>query len=91
MYLDFSLRLPGFTLHVIKYVDEKTHELRYVLKNKRTGDVYLVVLFTLEHDPYAGRNSESSSHRSSRRSSNQSKESQPQLPYEAPPCADDVD
>ncbi|RDA91878.1 hypothetical protein CP533_0386 [Ophiocordyceps camponoti-saundersi (nom. inval.)] len=47
-YLDFenlSLRLPGFQLPVIKYWDGQG--LRYVLRNKSTGAVYLVVLFTL--------------------------------------------
>jgi hypothetical protein len=44
---DFSLKLPGFSLNVIKYVDEKTHELRYVLKNRTTDDIYAVVLFSL--------------------------------------------
>lgn len=44
---DFSLKLPGFTLNVISYIDSKTHELRYTLKNMKTGDVYCVVLFTL--------------------------------------------
>lgn len=44
---DFSLKLPGFSLNVIKYIDSKTHELRYTLKNKTSGEVYCVVLFTL--------------------------------------------
>ncbi|PLB45485.1 DUF1769-domain-containing protein [Aspergillus steynii IBT 23096] len=44
---DFSLRLPGFNLHVLQYIDEDHHALRYVLKNKATDEVYLVVLFTL--------------------------------------------
>ncbi|KAF4594444.1 UPF0590 protein [Ophiocordyceps camponoti-floridani] len=47
-YLDFenlSLRLPGFQLPVIKYWDGQG--LRYVLRNKSTGDAYLVILFTL--------------------------------------------
>ena len=45
---DFSLQLPGWgNLNVIKYVDSKTHELRYTLKNKSTDEVYCVVLFTL--------------------------------------------
>ncbi|RMZ78147.1 hypothetical protein DV738_g4057, partial [Chaetothyriales sp. CBS 135597] len=44
---DFSLKLPGFSLNVIKYVDAKTHELRYTLKNRVTDEVYAVVLFTL--------------------------------------------
>ncbi|OLN96949.1 UPF0590 protein [Colletotrichum chlorophyti] len=47
-YLDFSnlaLRLPGFQLAIMKYWDGQG--LRYVLRNRTTGDVYLVVLFTL--------------------------------------------
>lgn len=44
---DFSLKLPGFSINVIEYVDEKTHELRYVLKNRTTDDIYAVVLFSL--------------------------------------------
>lgn len=44
---DFSLKLPGFSLNIIPYLDSKTHELRYTLKNFATGDVYCVVLFTL--------------------------------------------
>ncbi|KAG9785686.1 hypothetical protein KCU88_g2403, partial [Aureobasidium melanogenum] len=44
---DFSLKLPGFSLNVIGYVDSKTHELRYTLKNKSTDEIYAVVLFTL--------------------------------------------
>jgi hypothetical protein len=31
----------------LNYIDEKTHSLRYVLKNRATGEVYFVVLFTL--------------------------------------------
>ncbi|GKT41403.1 UPF0591 membrane protein [Colletotrichum spaethianum] len=58
-YLDFAnlaLRLPGFQLAIMKYWDgqglreegpKRSHQLRYVLRNKATGDVYLVVLFTL--------------------------------------------
>lgn len=46
-FANFSLRLPGFSINVAKYVDEKTHHLRYVLKNRRTSDVLLVVFFKL--------------------------------------------
>ncbi|KAH6615793.1 hypothetical protein B0J18DRAFT_372913 [Chaetomium sp. MPI-SDFR-AT-0129] len=57
-YVDFgelALRLPGFNLPVIKYWDgqglrtppKRSHQLRYVLRNRTTGQVYLVVLFTL--------------------------------------------
>ncbi|KAI0121094.1 hypothetical protein BJ170DRAFT_145163 [Xylariales sp. AK1849] len=42
---DFSLRLPGFTLPIMKYWDGQG--LRYVLRNKSTSETYLVVLFTL--------------------------------------------
>jgi len=45
-YIDFgnfALRLPGFSLKVIKYVDQKSHCLRYVFKNRESGDVYLNV------------------------------------------------
>ncbi|KAE8393990.1 hypothetical protein ETB97_009186 [Aspergillus alliaceus] len=44
---DFSLRLPGITMNVIQYINEDNHSLRYVLRNRDTGEVYLVVLFTL--------------------------------------------
>lgn len=44
---DFSLKLPGFSLNVIQYVDSKSHELRYTLKNRKTGDVYAAIMFTL--------------------------------------------
>ena len=45
---DFTLNLPGgFHLNAIKYVDNKTHELRHTLKLKSTGEVVAVVLFSL--------------------------------------------
>ncbi|KAH9842856.1 uncharacterized protein C8Q71DRAFT_224487 [Rhodofomes roseus] len=49
-YLDFSkfsVCLPGFSVCVIKYIDDKTHKLRYVFKDKETGDIYFAVTFTL--------------------------------------------
>ncbi|RDW87391.1 hypothetical protein BP5796_03085 [Coleophoma crateriformis] len=42
---DFALRLPGFTLPIMKYWDGQG--LRYVLKNRKTNTVLFVVLFTL--------------------------------------------
>lgn len=45
--LDFSVRLPGFTLHAMKYVDPKNHELRYTLKDTSTGQVYLSLVFSV--------------------------------------------
>ncbi|KAF4220378.1 hypothetical protein CNMCM8980_005180 [Aspergillus fumigatiaffinis] len=47
VFNDFSLRLPGLTVHATKFIDEKNHDLRYVLKNRETGEVYFVVMFTL--------------------------------------------
>ncbi|EFX02084.1 f-box domain containing protein [Grosmannia clavigera kw1407] len=47
-YLDFrelALRLPGFHLPVMKYWDGQS--LRYVLRNRTTEEVYLVVEITL--------------------------------------------
>lgn len=49
-YLDFgklALKLPGFSLGVVKYIDDKSHVLRYVFKNRETGDVYFNINFTL--------------------------------------------
>ncbi|KAI6781296.1 uncharacterized protein J7T54_004069 [Emericellopsis cladophorae] len=47
-YIDFStfsLRLPGFHLPILKYWDGQG--LRYVLRNRLTGEVYLAVCFTI--------------------------------------------
>lgn len=44
---DLSLRLPGFNLPIINYLNEENHQLRYVLKNRKSGDVYLVIVFSL--------------------------------------------
>lgn len=49
-YLDFAnfaLRIPGFSISVVRYIDNKTHQLRYVLKNRGTDEVLFVVIFTL--------------------------------------------
>ncbi|CAI6096205.1 unnamed protein product [Clonostachys chloroleuca] len=57
-YLDFAnlaLRLPGFHLPIMKYWDgqglrstpKRSHTLRYVLRNRATGEVYMTVCFTL--------------------------------------------
>ncbi|KAI8931623.1 hypothetical protein NX059_011275 [Plenodomus lindquistii] len=45
-FANFSLRLPGFSVSVARYVDERTHHLRYVLKEKR-GEVGICVIFRL--------------------------------------------
>ncbi|KAF3042722.1 hypothetical protein E8E12_009182 [Didymella heteroderae] len=46
-FSNFSLRLPGFSISVAKYVDEKTHHLRFVLKSRGSGEVVFVVFFRL--------------------------------------------
>jgi hypothetical protein len=46
-FSNFSLRLPGFSVSVAKYVDERTHHLRFVLKSRESGDVVFVVFFKL--------------------------------------------
>ena len=46
-FSNFSLKLPGFSLKVIKYVDQKSHNLRYVFKNVESGGVYLNINFHL--------------------------------------------
>ncbi|KAJ5103236.1 hypothetical protein N7532_003765 [Penicillium argentinense] len=46
-FSDMSIHLPGITIPVAGMVDDKLNQLRYVLKNTRTGEVYLVVFFTL--------------------------------------------
>ncbi|KAJ5550755.1 hypothetical protein N7461_005453 [Penicillium sp. DV-2018c] len=43
---DFTVRLPGFTLNVMKYVGKNNHELRYTLKDVSNGRVYLAVVFS---------------------------------------------
>lgn len=46
-FSNFSLRLPGFSISVAKYVDEKTHHLRFVLKSRENGEVAFTVFFKL--------------------------------------------
>ncbi|KXL43448.1 hypothetical protein M433DRAFT_39275, partial [Acidomyces richmondensis BFW] len=46
-FANFALKLPGFSLKVMKYIDTKTHTLRYVFKNRKTGDMYFNVNFNL--------------------------------------------
>jgi hypothetical protein len=49
-YIDFgsfSLKLPGLSINCIKYINDKTHRLRYVFRNSATGDLYFCVILTL--------------------------------------------
>lgn len=48
--LDMSVQLPGIHIPVLDLVDDEHRELRYVLKDVKTGRVYLVVLLTLISD-----------------------------------------
>ena len=49
--VDISVKLPGFNIPVEGMVDDEHNELRYVLKDSKTGKVYLVVVFTLLRNP----------------------------------------
>lgn len=98
---EFSLKLPGFSINVIKYVDEKTHELRYVLKNRATDDVYAVVLFSLlfrderdeigqeDHPPMESERKEGDI--TSKPTNDKSQPQNGEFGEEKPPAADDVD
>lgn len=50
--------MPGFSFHIGKYVSEKNNVLRYVLKNRATGEVYLVICLTVVLEEEAGDNSD---------------------------------
>lgn len=41
------LRLPGIQIRVLKYVNERTHTLRYVFKDSEKEEVYLIVVLKL--------------------------------------------
>lgn len=45
--LDYAVHVPGISMSVVKWIDDKTHTLRYVLKNRRTGTVYFEVVFQM--------------------------------------------
>ncbi|OAL52457.1 DUF1769-domain-containing protein [Pyrenochaeta sp. DS3sAY3a] len=46
-FADFALRLPGLKISVARYVDEKTHHLRFVLKDRGLEKPLFVVFFKL--------------------------------------------
>ncbi|KAJ5574402.1 uncharacterized protein N7459_008829, partial [Penicillium hispanicum] len=46
-FSDLSVTLPGIEIPVHNLVDSENNQLRYVLKDTKTGRAYLVVLFTL--------------------------------------------
>lgn len=45
-WVEFALHLPGISIHILQYWDGQP--LRYVLRNRVDGTVYLVVQFMLE-------------------------------------------
>lgn len=49
-YIDwknYALKLPGFSLNVLKWINDRTHTVRFALKNRKTGAQYLIVTFSL--------------------------------------------
>lgn len=46
-HTETAIRLPGINIPVGGMIDEENHELRYVLKDIKTGHTYLVICFTL--------------------------------------------
>lgn len=87
--------MPGFTLHAVKYVDEKNHDLRYVLKDRSTGQVYLVVLFTLvllgtEDEPSLKQEVTKQTHESLK-ANDENNGKLGQFDWQAQPSAEDVD
>lgn len=51
-YIDFQqfkVKLPGLSIGVARYINDKTHVLRWVFKNIKTKELYFVVCFTLLH------------------------------------------
>jgi hypothetical protein len=49
-FSDFALKLPGLTINCMRYVNDKTHRLRWVFKEGREGGTLLFcVVFTLLH------------------------------------------
>lgn len=49
-YIDpdrYRLRLPGFSIGVLKYIGTKSHKFRWVLKDVKTDKVYFVIMCTL--------------------------------------------
>ncbi|KAL1296660.1 hypothetical protein AAFC00_000141 [Neodothiora populina] len=44
---DYALKLPGFSLNVLRWIDARTHTVRFVMKNRKSGLPYLVVTIRL--------------------------------------------
>lgn len=49
-YIDwknYALKLPGFSFGVLKYINDRTHTVRFVLKSRKTGNVFVATTFRL--------------------------------------------
>ncbi|KAI4720970.1 hypothetical protein E4T48_02771 [Aureobasidium sp. EXF-10727] len=49
-YIDwknYALKLPGFSFGVLKYINDRTHTTRFVLKSRKTGNVFVATTFRL--------------------------------------------
>ena len=49
-YIDwknYALKLPGFSFGVLKYINDRTHTVRFVLKSRKTGKVFVATTFRL--------------------------------------------
>jgi hypothetical protein len=49
-YIDwknYALKLPGFSFGVLKYINDRTHTTRFVLRSRKTGKVYVATTFRL--------------------------------------------
>ncbi|GAB7339914.1 hypothetical protein MBLNU457_6440t1 [Dothideomycetes sp. NU457] len=49
-YIDwknYALKLPGFSWSPLKHIGDKSHKVRFVLKNIKTGECFFVIMVTL--------------------------------------------
>jgi hypothetical protein len=49
-YIDwknYALKLPGFSFGVLKYINDRTHTTRFVLKSRKTGKIFVATTFRL--------------------------------------------
>jgi hypothetical protein len=69
-YIDwknYALKLPGFSFGVLKYINDRTHTTRFVLKSRESGEVFAATTFKLLYGEELekakkGKSSSSSSH-----------------------------
>jgi len=49
-YIDwknYALKLPGFSFGVLKYINDRTHTTRFVLRSRKSGKVFVATTFRL--------------------------------------------